>query len=94
MTILATKTEALLKKGCRAYVALISEAKPELVSMENVDVVRNFSYVFLEELPGFPLDIEIEFSIELVLGTASISKAPYRMAPSELVSSISNCRSC
>ena len=30
------------------------------------------------------LDREVEFSIDLVPGTAPISKAPYRMAPAEL----------
>ena len=31
-----------------------------------------------------PPDREIEFSIDLLPGTAPISKAPYRMAPTEL----------
>ncbi|TYK28229.1 DNA/RNA polymerases superfamily protein [Cucumis melo var. makuwa] len=33
---------------------------------------------------GLPADREIEFTIELLPGTAPISQAPYRMAPSEL----------
>ncbi|KAL0546312.1 hypothetical protein IC582_016219 [Cucumis melo] len=33
---------------------------------------------------GLPPDREIEFTIELLPGTAPISQAPYRMAPSEL----------
>ena len=40
--------------------------------------------VFPRVLPGLPPDREIEFVIELVLGIAPISKAPYRMAPTEL----------
>jgi len=35
-------------------------------------------------VPGLPLEREMEFAIELVPGTAAISKAPYRMAPAEL----------
>ena len=31
-----------------------------------------------------PPDREIEFTIELILGTTSIFKAPYRMSPIEL----------
>jgi hypothetical protein len=49
--------------------------------------IRTFSEypdVFLEELPGMPLDHEIEFVIELVSGTASILKRPYRMAANQL----------
>ena len=46
-------------------------------------VVREFPHVF-QEVPGLPPNREIEFTIELVPGTAPISKAPYRMAPAEL----------
>jgi len=37
-----------------------------------------------QEVPGLSPDREIEFAIELVPGTAPISKAPYRMAPAKL----------
>ena len=40
--------------------------------------------VFPEELPGLPPDRAISFGIELLPGTAPVSKAPYRMAPAEL----------
>src|SRR5262249_34899281 len=43
-----------------------------------------FPDVFPEELPGLPPEREIEFEIEVLPGTAPISKAPYRMAPLEL----------
>jgi hypothetical protein len=45
-----------------------------------VPVVSKFSNVFPEELPGMPPDHGIEFVIELMLGTATIYKSPYRMA--------------
>ena len=45
--------------------------------------MQEFPEVF-QEVPGLPPDREIEFAIELVPGTAPISKAPYRMAPAEL----------
>jgi len=47
-------------------------------------VVREFFDVFPEELPGFPPNREVEFSIELVPATGPISIAPYIMAPIEL----------
>ena len=47
-------------------------------------VVREFLKVVPEDLPGLPPDREIEFAIDLIPGTAPISKAPYRMAPTEL----------
>jgi hypothetical protein len=47
--------------------------------------VCEFLDVFLDELPVLPPDRDVEFSIELVPGTAPISKSPYRMPPNELV---------
>ena len=47
-------------------------------------VVCEFLDVFPDELPGLPLDRDMEFKIELVPGTAPISRRPYRMPPNEL----------
>ena len=48
-------------------------------------VVEDFTDVFPKELPGLPLNQEIEFTIELVPGIALISQPPYIMAPAELI---------
>ncbi|XP_075494755.1 uncharacterized protein LOC142532320 [Primulina tabacum] len=40
--------------------------------------------VFVDDVPGLPPDREVEFVIDLIPGTAPISKAPYRMAPTEM----------
>ena len=40
--------------------------------------------VFPNDLPGLAPDRGIEFCIELIPGTAPISRAPYRLAPAEL----------
>nr|GFA37286.1 putative reverse transcriptase domain-containing protein [Tanacetum cinerariifolium] len=53
-------------------------------SSETHPIVRDFSDVFLEELSGIPPEREVEFGIELILGTQPISKALYRMARIEL----------
>jgi hypothetical protein len=50
-----------------------------------VPVVNGFPDVFLEELPGILPDRDIEFVIELKLGTTPIYRTPYRMATPELV---------
>jgi hypothetical protein len=50
----------------------------------NLRVVRDFPDVFPEELPGMPPDREVEFVIDLLPGTAPISKRPYRMSLEEL----------
>jgi hypothetical protein len=51
---------------------------------DNIRVVRDFPYVFLEELPGMPLEREVEFVIDLLPRTAPISKRPYRLSIEEL----------
>lgn len=40
--------------------------------------------VFPKELLGLPSERDLEFSIDLLLGTTSISKATYRMASTKL----------
>ena len=49
-----------------------------------IPIVREFPDVFPEELPGIPLERELDLSIEIVPGTTPISRASYRMAPSKL----------
>ena len=52
--------------------------------IEKIPMVSDFPDVFPEELPGLPPDRDVEFAIELVPGTAPVSRRPYRMAPDEL----------
>jgi hypothetical protein len=53
--------------------------------LEDIRIVYEYPDVFLEELPGMPPDRDVEFSIELLPGTAPISKRPYRMDVKDLV---------
>jgi len=39
--------------------------------------------IFPKEITGMSLPREVDFCINLALGAAPISKAPYRMAPTE-----------
>ncbi|XP_075504511.1 uncharacterized protein LOC142541951 [Primulina tabacum] len=50
----------------------------------DIDIVRDYLDVFAVDVPGLPPDREVEFVIDIVQGTAPISKAPYRMAPTEM----------
>jgi hypothetical protein len=52
--------------------------------IQHILVVPEFSDVFLEDLPGLPLERDVEFVIELKPGTAPISRRSYRMPPNEL----------
>ena len=75
----------LLNGGCEGYLGCeVVEIKEQRPKLEDIPVVNEFPEVFPEELPGLPPDREIEFKIDLIPRTAPISKAPYRMAPSEL----------
>ena len=74
----------LLRKGCEAFLALVLDSKRGQVDVENIPVVKEFSDVFPEELPGIPPEREVDLSIEVVHGMTLISRAPYRMAPTEL----------
>jgi hypothetical protein len=42
-------------------------------AIEDIPVVYEFLDVFLNDLPRLPLDHEVEFKIELILGMAPIS---------------------
>jgi hypothetical protein len=50
----------------------------------NIRVVRDFPDVFPEELPRMPPDRKVEFVIDILPGTAPISKRPYMMSVEEL----------
>ena len=75
----------LLEHGCECYLAYVFEAKDGPLDLKGVRVVEDIVDVFPKELPGLPPNREIEFTIELVPGTAPISQPLYRMAPAELV---------
>ncbi|XP_068338977.1 uncharacterized protein [Pyrus communis] len=70
--------------GCQGYLAhvVLNDVAPN--SMEDVKVVRHFPDIFPDNLPGLPPDRDVEFTIDLLLGTNHISLTPYRMAPAEL----------
>ncbi|KAI3443818.1 hypothetical protein Pfo_000483 [Paulownia fortunei] len=83
--ISALKAQKMLNKGCVGYLASVLDTSVEAqLKPENIDVVQEFVEVFPDDLPGLPPNREIEFVIDVMPGTTSISKAPYRMAPTKL----------
>ncbi|KAL8091944.1 hypothetical protein AgCh_034279 [Apium graveolens] len=74
----------MLRKGNEAYLAYVVDTQKEVPNLQDIPVVNEFEDVFPQDLPGLPPDIVIEFAIELAQGTASVSKAPYRLAPLEM----------
>ncbi|XP_073031332.1 uncharacterized protein [Primulina eburnea] len=75
----------LLNKGCTGFLALVSDVnRDNNLQIQDIDVVQEYPDVFADDVPDLPPDREVEFVIELSLGTDPISKAPYRMAPTEM----------
>nr|GEV79354.1 putative reverse transcriptase domain-containing protein [Tanacetum cinerariifolium] len=82
--ISCTKAQEFLSKGCDIFLAHIttkeSKDKSEGKRLEDVPIVKDFP----EDLPGIPHARQVEFQIDLVLGAASVARAPYRLAPSKM----------
>ncbi|GJS33920.1 putative reverse transcriptase domain-containing protein [Tanacetum coccineum] len=72
--ISCTKTQKYLLKGCHVFLAHVTvkkaEDKSEEKRLEDLPIVRDFSKVFPEDLPGIPLTRQVEFQIDLVPGAA------------------------
>ncbi|GKD00041.1 putative reverse transcriptase domain-containing protein [Tanacetum coccineum] len=62
----------------------VMEKKSAEKRLEDIPVVREFSKVFLEDLPGLPPVCQVEFQIDLIPGAAPVARAPYRLAPLEM----------
>ncbi|KAL0543839.1 hypothetical protein IC582_018944 [Cucumis melo] len=82
--ISAMKASKLLSQGTWGILASVVDTREPEVSLSSEPVVREYPDVFPDELRGLPPPREIDFAIELELGTTPISRAPYRMAPAEL----------
>ncbi|KAA3474296.1 DNA/RNA polymerases superfamily protein [Gossypium australe] len=70
---LSNVISALVRKGCKAYLAYILDTSVSGSSVESICTVREY------------LDREVEFGTDLLPETSSVSIDPYRMAPKELV---------
>ncbi|XP_075473990.1 uncharacterized protein LOC142505051 [Primulina tabacum] len=79
------KVQEMLSKGFQGFLAAVIDVNAEItMKLNEIEVVRDFPDVFADDVPGLPPDRAVEFVIDVVLGTAPISKAPYRMAPTEM----------
>ncbi|GJV84877.1 putative reverse transcriptase domain-containing protein [Tanacetum coccineum] len=62
----------------------VMEKKSDEKRLEDIPVVKEFSDVFPEDLPGLPPIHQVEFQIDLILRAAPVARTPYRLAPSEM----------
>ncbi|XP_073133351.1 uncharacterized protein [Henckelia pumila] len=75
----------LLSNGCTGFLAsLIGDLEVQRPKLGEVEVVKDFSEVFSDDVAGLPLVRKVEFGIELLPETKPASKAPYRLAPTEM----------
>ena len=83
--ISALQARKMLDGGCKGFLSHNVDLSQEDTSQAlGIPVMKNFLHVFPNDLPGLPLDCQIEFVIELLPGTVLVSRSPYRMAPKEL----------
>nr|GEV76125.1 putative reverse transcriptase domain-containing protein [Tanacetum cinerariifolium] len=78
---LRVRGEDILKTAFRTRYGYYEFQKSEDKRLENIPVVREFPYVFPEDLPGLPPVRQVEFQIDLIPGVAPVARAPYRLAP-------------
>ncbi|XP_024981748.1 uncharacterized protein LOC112518329 [Cynara cardunculus var. scolymus] len=67
-----------------SFLAALQDPEQVFLTSASIPVVSEYLDVFPDDLPGIPPVREIEFTIDLVPGASPISKAPYRMAPTEM----------
>jgi predicted aspartyl protease len=82
----AMQLKKCIRKGCQVYAIQVmnlleKEVKPKL---EDFPVLFEFRHMFVDEIPELNPRREIDFSIDLLLGSTPISKSPYRMSLPEL----------
>nr|GEX22442.1 reverse transcriptase domain-containing protein [Tanacetum cinerariifolium] len=70
------------------FIIRVVENKSDEKRLEDIPVVKEFPDIFPEDLPGLPPVHQVESQIDLILGTAPVACAPYRLAPSEMINDI------
>ncbi|GJT75499.1 reverse transcriptase domain-containing protein [Tanacetum coccineum] len=73
-----------LARRCQAYLAYVVDIQKNIPKFDSIPIVREFPDVFPEELLRIPPDKQVEFRIDLILGSTHVAKTPYRLAPSEM----------
>nr|GEY22375.1 putative reverse transcriptase domain-containing protein [Tanacetum cinerariifolium] len=78
------KTERYISRGCQVFMIRVMEKKSDEKRLEDITVVKEFSYIFPEDLPGLPPVCQVDFQIDLIPGATPIARTTYRLAPSEM----------
>ncbi|XP_060177909.1 uncharacterized protein LOC132607849 [Lycium barbarum] len=82
--ISSLRAKKMISNGCIYHLVRFRDADAQTSTLPSVSVITEFPEVFPDDLPGILIDREIDFGIDLLLGTKPISIPPNRMAPVEL----------
>jgi hypothetical protein len=83
--IAAVQARKLIVRGDQVFLAfIVAPTEQAKKNLEDIPVVCEYPDVFSTDYSRLPPQRKVEFGIECVPGTNPISKAPYRMALSEL----------
>ncbi|XP_070020062.1 uncharacterized protein [Nicotiana sylvestris] len=77
------KARKIIKKGYIYHLVQVQYVKVKSPTLHSIPVVNEFPDVFPDELPGLPLEREIEISIDILPDTQLISIPYYRIALAE-----------
>ncbi|XP_073153359.1 uncharacterized protein [Henckelia pumila] len=80
----ALRTGQALEAGGEGYLIHVIDMSVGNRHKEEVPIVYEYPDVFPDEILGFPPIREVKYKIELLPGTVSISRAPYRLAPAKM----------
>ncbi|XP_070054091.1 uncharacterized protein [Nicotiana tomentosiformis] len=78
------KERKMIRKGYIYHLVRVQDVKAYSPTVQSIPVVNEFPHIFPDELPGLPLEWEIEFAIDTLPDTQPMSIPPYRMVPAEL----------
>ncbi|XP_073121443.1 uncharacterized protein [Henckelia pumila] len=73
-----------LEAGGEGYLIHVVDTSVGSRSVDELPIVCENPNVFPDEIPEIPPIRDVEFRIEIVPGTAPISRAPYRLEPAEM----------
>ncbi|XP_050919431.1 uncharacterized protein LOC127136973 [Lathyrus oleraceus] len=84
MLIFAKKVEEFLKEEARVSATFSTLRIDSKIVKGELPVVRDFPEVFPDDISDLSHECEVDFSIDLVLGSTTVLMAPYRMSSLDL----------
>lgn len=80
--MLAKQVNEFVKDDVAVFMILASMKEESKSVLGKLPVVSDFPEVFLDDTSDLPPEREVEFTIDLVVGTSLVLMDPYRMSAS------------